>query len=81
MTVAELIAALGRLPPDARVVVPHFYSGFDDVIRVHTLPIKVGMAQLGRGAHEGENMFSETPIEADETAVVLDIEGDVHGGP
>ncbi|TAM52415.1 MAG: hypothetical protein EPN57_13240 [Paraburkholderia sp.] len=81
MTVAELIATLGRLPPDARVVVPHFYSGFDDVVRVHTLPIKLGTAQLGRGAHEVENMFSETPFEPDETAVVLDIENDVEEAP
>ena len=30
MTVAELIAALGRYPPDARVVVDGCEEGFDD---------------------------------------------------
>jgi hypothetical protein len=77
MTVSELIEYLRPFPADARVVVPHFNSGFDDVCRVHTLSIKLGEAQFGRGAHEGLNIFSEAPFEPDETAVVLDIEGDV----
>jgi hypothetical protein len=76
MTVAELIAELDRHPPDARVVVRHFNSGFDDVCRVHTLPIKLGTAHFGNGAHDGPDIFSETPFEPDETAVVLDIEGE-----
>lgn len=79
MTVTELIAVLQALPPTARVVVPHFDSGFDDVVRVHRLPIKVGTSHIGSGAHDGPDMFSETSFEPDETAVVLDIEGDGHG--
>lgn len=80
MIVAELIGALGRFPPDVQVVVPHFESGSDDVVHVHTPPIKPGAAHVGSDAHEGQISFRIHRSSRTETAVVLDIEGDVHGG-
>ncbi|ENG0237447.1 hypothetical protein [Burkholderia multivorans] len=75
MTVAELITALGRLPPDARVVVPHIYGGFSDLASVYTEPIRrAARASMADAAHEGADPMDDGPFVADETAVVLDVE-------
>jgi len=72
MTVADLIDYLRTFPLDARVVVRNFNSGFDDIARVHALPIRRGTAQLGSGAHARPDLFSEIPLRPDETAIVID---------
>jgi len=75
MTVAELIAALGRLPADARVVLPHFYGGFVDVASVHPQPIRRTVAEtMADAAYEGANPLDEGPFVPDETVVVIDCE-------
>jgi hypothetical protein len=57
MTVAELIAALGQLPSDSRVVAPHLERGFDNVVRVHALPIKLGRRSLEAAHMKGQTCF------------------------
>ncbi|WP_165190285.1 hypothetical protein [Paraburkholderia dioscoreae] len=74
MTIAELIDYLHAFPANARVVLPHFNSGFDDIVTVYALPIRLGTIQFGSGAHTGPDMFSDIPFEPDETAIVIDFE-------
>ncbi|MFP6558198.1 hypothetical protein WJ542_07695 [Paraburkholderia sp. B3] len=76
MTVAELIAELGRFSPDARVVVPHFYGGFSDLASVYAEPIRrAARASMADAAHEGADALVDGPFVADETAIVLDTAG------
>lgn len=54
ITVAKLIAELGRFSPDARVVVPHFYGGFSGLASVYAEPIRrAARASMADAAHEG----------------------------
>ncbi|WP_233839464.1 hypothetical protein [Paraburkholderia sp. ZP32-5] len=75
MTVTELIAALGRLPADARVVLPHFHGGFVDVVSVHPEPVRRTVAEtMADAAYEGADPLAEAPFAPDETAIVIDSE-------
>ncbi|KGW49811.1 hypothetical protein [Burkholderia pseudomallei] len=77
MTVADLIAVLGRLPPDARVVVPHFYGGFSDLASVRAELIRRAAdagATMAHATYEGADPLDYGPFVADETAVVLDVD-------
>lgn len=73
MTVAELIEHLQTFPADLRVVVPHFFRGYSDVIELDVVRIKLGTAEMGTGAHtdSNENMFADEPFVPDETAVAI----------
>jgi hypothetical protein len=74
MTVAQLMAALGQLPADARVVVPHFYGGFDDVASVYAKPVRrCTVKTMADAAYEGPDPLDKAPFAPDETAVVLDM--------
>lgn len=78
MTVAELIAELGRFPPDARVVMPHFYEGFIDLEAVYAEPIRHAAnagASMAHPPYKGADPMDDAPFVADETAVVLDTSG------
>jgi hypothetical protein len=72
VTVAELIEHLQAFPADARVIVPNFHSGFDDVTNVQAKPIMLGASMMGEGAHSEVNIFDDEPLTPDETAVVID---------
>ncbi|MFM0140582.1 hypothetical protein [Caballeronia grimmiae] len=82
MTVADLIEALGQFPPHARVVTPHFYSGFNDVMTVCSEPIRRAPdadLSMAHARYEGANMFDEAPFVPDETAVVIDTSPRIEG--
>lgn len=73
MNVAELIDILGRLPADARVVLPHFYGGFSELSSVYPEPIRRTLVtSMADAPYEGAGTLSNEPFAADETAVVLD---------
>lgn len=77
MTVAKLIALLQAQDPHARVVVPHFYTGFVDLVRVTTEPIRRADdadQSMAHARYEGIDLLSESPFAAEESAVVLDYE-------
>lgn len=83
-TVAELIAELGRFPPDARVVVPHFYDGFTDLGGVYAQPIRHAAdadASMAHAPYKGGDPMDDGPFVADETAVVLDVGNKAADGP
>jgi hypothetical protein len=75
MNVSELIEILGRLPADARVVLPHFYGGFCDLLAVHPEPVRrVPVMSMADAEYEGRNPLSDEPFVPDEIVIVLDVE-------
>jgi len=73
MNVAELIAILGRLPADSRVVLPHFYGGFSELSSVYPTPIRrTPVTSIADAPYEGADPVSNEPFVPDETAIVLD---------
>jgi hypothetical protein len=84
MTVAELIAVLQTLPPDARVVVQGYESGFNDATGAVMQRIVVNggyrerdclgpcvpVYQAGAGEHELPNPL-DTPADVIEQAVFI----------
>jgi hypothetical protein len=77
MTVVELIEHLHTFPADARVIVPNFHKGYDDVTKLHAEPVKLAHNALlghieGPYKNEIDLMNEDEQFVPDETAVVID---------
>jgi len=83
VTVAELIAQLQKFPDGARVVTPHFHSGYSEIDVVGEMRVMAGIDSVARGelrdpdAIKGEEDF----FYPTETDVVLDWTGSLQSEP